>query len=131
MPGPITTAFYCALTVTVGARLLCAYAGRNRDDDGDRPVDGVPLAARYARDDVPDYGRALPLTLADEKTPANDVPIAIVKDDSVLNDAISGLRNLGMTKTAAGRLARQVWDQTPNDITLADMMSRCLRALNK
>ena len=81
------------------------------------------------------YGNALPVPPPPHNPPANDAlpndAPPVDRDSSVLDDTVSALRNLGMTKTAATRLARSVWDQTPPDITLSDMITRCLRALNK
>ena len=81
--------------------------------------------------DVRDYGKAMPLSVPEDLPVANDTEPVKAKDETVMDDTISALRNLGMTKASAVKLTGQVWDQAPDDITLDDMIKRCLRALNK
>lgn len=130
MPGPIVTTVCVFVPLSLAYHL---YKGRKvrRAERAERMqvIKRESLAALH-------HGQGktlkdvLPAELPDVKPVANDVTMP-VKDTSILDDTISALRNLGMTKASASKLAGQVWDQTPNDITLSDMVKRCLKALHK
>lgn len=129
--GPISTAFCVVLPLSVALHL---FKGRKRPGDDRRDPVIIPerktLSQQYS-ERPRDYTRALPVETPEPKPVANDIKPVVMRDDSVKDDTISALRNLGMTKASATRLAGQVWDQTPDDITLDDMIKRCLKALNK
>lgn len=127
--GPLTATALLVLPVSVSYHLVKIWRANRLIDS--EPVASESLGAQY---------RAIVGTPEPEPEPepipepANDKPEPIpepARDDAVKVEAISALRNLGMTKASATRLAAQVWDATPDDITLPDMIKRCLRALNK
>lgn len=129
--GPISTAFSVMLPLSVVFHLFKGRKQRGIDRPEPVAISKQKTLRQQHNERSHEYTKVLPIETLDSKPIANDVDIVTNKSDNIKTDAISALRNLGMTKASATRLASQVWDQTPNDITLDDMIKRCLRALNK
>ena len=130
MPGPVTTVFLTGLGISlpyymiknaiITERKRRARIKARKEAKVNKSTQGVKI-----------YGDDLPVKPIKPQQPANDTTPQPVKNDTIKDETINALRNLGMTKASATKLTQQVLAQAPVNITLDDMIKRCIKALNK
>ena len=129
--GPLQATLYAGLAI--GAGSMCIQL-LTRDKDAPVICKRITPQEALAKQHARDYTRALPVEPVEVPPIANDVvevpPIEQNNKQSLIDDCISALRNLGMTKTKATSLSNATYDMLEGHPSLNDLLKACIKSLN-
>jgi len=133
--GPLQTTLYIGLAI--GAGSMCIQLLR-RDKDAPVIVKRITPQEALSKQHARDYTRALPVEPVEVPPVANDAvevppvvttPPPVKIDVSLIEDAISALRNLGLTKTKATKIVNFTYKTFDNEPSLSELITASIKTL--